>query len=431
MNNARTILSVLILLLSASLANAQQQGRGTYALVNARIETITSGTIERGTVVIRNGRIAAVGAGVTAPADATTIDCSGLTIYPGLIDAGCQIGLVEIGSLPETVDQDELGEISPQADALTAVNPNSIAIPVTRVSGVTTAMVVPVGGLVAGTGALINLHGYTPEQMKVGSLRPVVLNFPSTGRAGWSDTRSDEEIEKEVRKGVDRLKELWKRAVLYAKIDSAYRAHPDPERLPEYIPELKALLPVIRGEAPLMIEVNTARDIDSAIVWVREQKIRAIFTGVSEGWRVADRIAAAKIPCIVGPVISMPTRPGDNYARTYQNPGLLHAAGVVVTIRTTDAANVRNLPFNAGFAAAYGLGREEALRAVTIVPATLFGVDSLLGSIETGKQATLFVADGDPFEPATTIRHLFIDGYQIGLETRQTELYREFIRRSP
>ena len=430
MNNARIILSILILLLCASHLGAQQ-GRGTFALVNARIETIAAGTIERGTVVIRNGRIAAVGAEVTAPSDATTIDCSGLTIYPGMIDAGCQLGLVEIGSLPETIDQDELGEISPQADALGAINPNSVAIPVTRVSGVTTAMVTPVGGLLPGTGALVNLHGYTPEQMKVGSMRPVVLNFPSTGRNGWSDTRSDEEIEKEVRKGIDRLKELWTRAVLYAKIDSAYRAHPDPARLPEYIPELRALVPVIRGEAPLMIEVNVARDIDSAIVWVRDQKIRAIFTGVSEGWRVADRIAAANIPCIVGPVISMPTRPADNYARTYQNPGLLHAAGVRIAIRTTESANVRNLPYNAGFAAAYGLGREEALRAVTIVPATLFGVDSLLGSIETGKQATLFVADGDPFEPATTVRHLFIDGYQISLENRQTELYREFIKRNP
>jgi imidazolonepropionase-like amidohydrolase len=182
---------------------------------------------------------------------------------------------------------------------------------------------------------------------------------------------------------------------------------------------------------PILIEVNTARDIDSALAWVKQANVRAIFTGVAEGWRVADKIAAAGIPCIVGPVIAMPNRPSDRYDKAYANPGLLQAAGVKVAIRTAEASNVRNLPYNAGFAAAYGMGRDEALRAVTIVPAQLFGVDSLLGSLEAGKQATLFVTDGDAFEPSTNVRYLFIDGYHISLDSRHVELYKEFIKREP
>jgi imidazolonepropionase-like amidohydrolase len=421
----------IVTLLAAAPALRAQSRKGTFALINARIETVTNGTIDKGVLLIRDGRIAALGATIPVPDDAERIDCAGLTIYPGLIDAGTSLGLVEVGSLSETRDLDELGEITPQMQALTAVNPNSVSIPVTRVNGVTTVLTVPSGGLLPGTAALINLLGYTPRQMQVGGFRGVVMNFPSSGRDGWWDDRSDEDVEKSVKKGKDRLKDLWEQATLYAKIDSAWRANPNGGRTPEYIPEMIALAPVVRREVPLLIEVNAARDIDSAIVWVREHNVRAIFTGVAEGWRVADRIAAARIPCLVGPVLSIPNRSSDRYDKAYANPGLLRAAGVTVAIRTTDAENVRNLPYHAGFAAAYGMGREEALRAVTIVPARIFGVDSLIGSLEVGKQATLFAADGDPFEPATTVRHLFIDGYQVPLGSRHVDLYREFIKREP
>lgn len=434
MRHRASILSIAFLLVT-QLAFGQAK-KGTYALVNARIETVTKGTIERGTLVIRDGRIADLGASVQAPSGAEVIDCSGLTIYPGMIDGGTELGLIEVGSLPETRDHDELGEVTPQAQALTAVNPNSVSIPVTRVSGVTTVLTVPGGGLFPGTAALINLLGYTPDQMHVGGVRAVVMNFPNSGRDGWWDDRPDEEIEKSVKKAKDRLKEVWDRAVLYAKIDSAYRANPsgarsESDRTPEYVPEMAALLPVVRRQIPLMIEVNGARDIDSAIAWVKQRNVKAIFTGVAEGWRVADKIAAAGIPCVVGPVISIPNRASDRFDKAYANPGLLRAAGVKVALRTSENANVRNLPFNAGFAAAYGMGREEALRAVTIVPAEIFGVDNLLGSLESGKQATLFIADGDPFEPSTNVRHLFIDGYRVPLESRHVDLYQEFIKREP
>ncbi len=434
MSMLRNIFSAIVLPAAAALACAAtadaQMIKGTYALVGGRIETVTRGVIERGTLVIRDGKIAELGGDVAAPAGAIVIDCKGLTLYPGLIDAGTQLGLIEIGSLPETRDNDELGEVTPQMQALTAVNPNSVSIPVTRTNGVTTVLTVPGGGLFPGTAALIDLVGYTPDQMHLGGMRAVVMSFPSCVR-GWWDDRSDEDFDKAARKAKDRLADVWARAQLYARIDSAYAAGASKEIVPEYQPELAALAPVVRRQMPLLIEVNAARDIDSAIVWVKQNNVRAIFTGVAEGWRVADRIAAAGIPCIVGPVLSIPTRGADRYDKAYANPGLMRAAGVKVAIRTNESENVRNLPFNAGFAAAYGMGREEALKAVTIVPAQIFGVDNLVGSLEVGKLATLFAADGDPFEPSTNVQHVFIDGYRIPMSNRHMDLFKEFLERLP
>lgn len=428
----------LSLLLSLSLVappdGLPKAKRGTFALTNARIETVTNGVIEAGTLVIRDDRIVALGPDVQVPDDAEVIDCAGLTIYPGLIDSGTQLGLVEVGSLPETRDFDELGDLTPHVEAITAINPNSVAIPVTRLNGVTTAITAPSSGLFPGQAALINLFGYTPEQMHVGDVRMVILEYPNKGKMGWWDSRSDEEIEKAYNEAMEKLNTTWDRSELYARIDSAYQAQPEQrrERTPEYVPEMQALAPVVRGEIPLLIEVDKAKDIEAALEWIEERKLtNVIFSGVQEGWRVADQIAEAGIPCLVGPVLSVPERPSDRFDKAYANPGLLQQAGVKVAIRSGETENARNLPYHAGFAAAYGMGREEAFRAVTIVPAEIFGVDDETGSLEEGKKATLFVADGDPFETKTDVRHVFIDGYNIPMISRQTRLYEEFLERNP
>ena len=416
-----------LLFVLPSIASAQdgyiRTYMGTFALTNARIETITNGTIENGTVVLRNGNIEAVGANVAAPSDSEVIDCSGLTIYPGMIDGGTRLGLQEIGSLPETVDHGEIGDIRPQMQALTAVNPSSVSIPITRVSGVTTVLTSPSGGIMPGTAALINLHGYTPDQMYAG-FKGVVLNFPSSARSGRSDHRTDEDIEKQFDEALENLNETWEQAVLFERIDGNGGSG-------LYQPEMAALTAVVRREAPLLIEVNAAKDIEKALEWIEENEIDAVLTGVAEGWRVADKIASAGIPVITGPVLTTPSRNYDRYDAAYRNAGWMHDAGVTVAIRSQEVENVRNLPFNAGFAAVYGMGREAALEAVTIVPARIFGVEDRLGSIEVGKAATLFVADGDPFEPKTDIVHLFIGGYRIPIESRHISLYNEFLNRNP
>lgn len=413
-------------------ADDDKARRGTFALTNARIETVTNGVIENGTVVIQNAVIVALGADVEIPAGAEIIDCGGQTIYPGMIDAGTRLGLVEISSIDRTVDYAEEGDFTPHVEALTAVNPNSVAIPVTRVSGVTTVITAPTGGMLPGKAALINLHGYTPRQMSVADKQFMVLSYPRSGRRGRFDRRSDADIKKATDEAFKKLNSAWKEARTYAQIDAAYAASGQAGRRPAYNPQLKAMLPVVRGEMPLIIEVNAAKDILSAIEWVKTNGIeKPIFSGVAEGWRVADDIAAANIPCLVGPVLATPSRGSDRYDKPYQNAGLLHKAGVKVAIRTGETENVRNLPFNAGFAAAYGMGREEALRAVTIAPAEIFGVSSDIGSLEVGKKANVVVANGDPFEPRTKINHVFIDGWKIPLKSRHTDLYEEFLQRQP
>ncbi|HYG17916.1 MAG TPA: amidohydrolase family protein [Ohtaekwangia sp.] len=421
------ILVSLVMLPSFLDAQNGKPRNGRFALTGATINTVTKGIITNGTVLIEDGKISAVGTNVAIPQGTTVLDCSGQWIYPGMINGGTRIGLLEIGQIPQASDQREKGEVVPQMKALTAVNPNSAHIPVTRVNGVTTVLAVPDGGLFPGTAALIDLHGYTSAQL-YRDFEGVLLNFPVRGRRGAFDRRTDEEIKKTFEKDLAMLNDVWDKAMQFYKLDSATQGKDI-----DYYPEMLALLPVIQGKIPVMIEVNAAKDIQAALQWAKERKLKkVILTGVSEGWRVADEIAGAGHPVITGPVLEEPTRDYDRYDRPYANAGLMHKAGVKVALRTmSGTGNDRNLPYHAGFAAAYGLGKEEALKAVTITAAEIFGVQDKLGSIEAGKHATLLVCNGDPFETQTILKYVFINGWQMPMTSRQTELHEEFLLREP
>jgi len=308
-------------------------------------------------------------------------------------------------------------------EALTAVNPNSVAIPVTRVSGVTTVWTMPRGGALAGTAAAINLFGYTPDQMYAGA-RGIVMTFPSTGGGRRFRRLSPAEVKKRQERALKQIDDAWDKAELYAKIENS-------DEVRSY-PEIEALVPVVKGELMLFIEANAAKDILATIEWVKKRGYKkVVLTGVSEGWRVADEIAKSGLPVITGPVQAIPTRQSDSYDAAYANPGIMSKAGVKVALRTMEAENVRNLPYHAGFAASYGMGREEALKAITINAAEILGIGDQLGSIEVGKKANIFVATGDPFETATKITELFIDGYKVPMTSRQIRLYDEFLNRTP
>jgi imidazolonepropionase-like amidohydrolase len=423
----KTFLTFLIALLPM-MAMAQIDGEfikprtGKFLLQNATVHTITKGVLSGASVLIENGKIVQVGTNVSADG-AEVIDCSGMVIYPGMIDSGTTLGLAEVSSVAETVDYQEIGNVTPNMQALTAVNPNSEAIPVTRVSGVTTVIAKPSGGLFPGTAALINLVGYTPDQMYAG-FKAVAMNFPSSARRGRFDRRSDADIKKDNEKALKDANELMEKAKQYHELSSKGAEL-------EYYPEIAQLAKVISKELPLMIEVNAASDIQNAIKWVKDMDIRVIFSGVKEGWRVADEIAEAGIPVITGPVQDLPSRQSDRYDAAYTNAGKLAKAGVKVALRTNETENVRNLPFHAAFAAAYGMGKEEAWKAVTINPAEIFGLGDQLGSIEAGKVANLIVATEDPFETRSQIMHVFINGYRIPLSNRHIRLYQEFLERSP
>lgn len=406
---------------SSSLIGQQvkKSSYGDVLLKNATIVTVTNGTV-KGDLLIKDGVIADIGTSLSANG-AQEIDCTDRFVYPGFIDGGTQLGLVEISSVSLTRDSDELGDYTPHMQALTAVNPNSVSIPVTRVNGVTTVFTKPTGDLFPGTGAVIDLHGYTPDQMYAGS-KSVLMNFPSTGKRGRWDRRSEEDIKKDNEKAMKKLKDFWDQAKIYAKINQTGG---------DYNPQLAAMVPVINGDSPLMIEVNKKADILNAIKWSNDNNVKVILTGVSEGWRVVDSLVKYDIPVITGPVLQVPSRGSDRYDVSYTNPGKMQQAGVKVAIRTNETENVRNLPFNAGFAAAYGMGVEEALKAVTIVPAEIFGISDNYGSLEKGKVANLFVCDGDPFETKTQLQYLFIRGWNVPLESRHTLLYDEFLERDP
>ena len=427
MNKLYIILVFLLVGFSAQAQMVNKSQSGTFLLKDATIHTVTNGTIQ-GDLLIKDGIISEIGTISQVEVGATTIVCTGKHIYPGFIDGGTNLGLSEVGSISLTQDYRELGDFTPHMQALTAVNPNSVSIPVTRTNGVTTVIAKTGGGLFPGTAALINLHGYTPKQMYAG-FKGVQMNFPSTGKRGRWDRRSPEDIKKDGEKAMKKMKDIWDKARQYSAIDSAAKA--SNQKMDDYNPQMEALLPIVRGEAPLMVEVNKDGDIKAAIKWVEENKLDVIFTGVSEGYRVTKELAKAGMPVVTGPVLSIPGRSSASYDIAYKNASIMQKAGIKVAIRTNETENVRNLPFNAGFAAAYGMGIEEALKAITIIPAEIFGVSDKMGSLEKGKIANVFVSDGDPFETKTKIEHLFISGYKIPLESRHTLLYDEFLKRDP
>lgn len=401
--------------------------QGTFLLKNGTLVTVTNGT-KKADLLIKDGKISQIATEITADDNTEVIDCTDKYIYPGFIDSGCNLGLSEVGSVALTQDYNELGSFTPHMQALTAVNPSAVAIPVTRVNGITSVFTKPSGGRFPGTGSLISLHGYTPDQMHTG-ISAVVMNYPSTGKRGRWDRRSPEDIKKENDKAAKEMTELWSKALLFAKIDSAAQASKKSKE--GYNPGMDALVDVVNGKALIMIEVNKANDIKAAIKWATEHKLKAIITGAADGWRVTKELKESGFPVVTGPVLSTPSRQSDKYDIPYSNASKMHKAGIKVAIRTNDTENVRNLPYHAGFAATYGLGTEEALKAITINPANIFGVADRYGSLEEGKMASLFVSDGDPFETKTQITKLFINGWNVPIESRHTLLYDEFLERTP
>jgi imidazolonepropionase-like amidohydrolase len=230
-------------------------------------------------------------------------------------------------------------------------------------------------------------------------------------------------------KAIKNLKEVFQKAGRYAAAWDAYAKSQKPPA-PDVDLMLEALVPVAKKELAAIISVNTELDIKNAVAFVKELDIKAIFQGVSEGWKVAPLLAENDIPVLVGPVLRSPG-PKDPYDSIYANAGVLNKAGVKIAFLTRSAADGRNLPYQAGTASAFGLPKEEALKAVTIYPAEILGVADKLGSLEAGKLANVIVTDGDPLEMRTQIKHLFIAGEKISLETKHTELYEKFRKRPP
>jgi imidazolonepropionase-like amidohydrolase len=411
-----------------------QQGvlppRGTIAIRNARIVTVSGPDIENGTIVIRDGKIEAVGAAVNVPAGAQTIDGQGLSVYPGMIDAGTNMGLVEVPQGANgTVDLSEVGDFNPNAKAIIAVNPHSAHIAVTRVEGVTNTVSMPTGGLISGQAALINLLGTAPKEMAVVPQAALVINYPRIGGGGGGGfggpqqqpANLSETLEANARQ-LDQVRKLLRDAEAYGRTQDAYTKDRSLPR-PDTNIVLASMVPYVRGERPVIFRAERETEIRGVIRFAEEMKLKPIILGGNDAWKVADLLKQKNVPVILTGVFSLPMREDDPYDMLYENAAKLKQAGVLFAISTGDSGpEVRNLPQYAGMAAAYGLSKADALKSVTLYPAQIMNVADRLGSIEVGKIANLVVTDGDLLEIRTRIRYLLIDGRPVVLSSRHTDL---------
>jgi len=424
--------AVLALALVAPAGLAAQQvstppAPAAYAIRDATIVPVVGPRVTGGTIVLRNGRIEAVGANVTVPADAQVIDGTGLFVYPGLIDSGTRLGLTEIGSVPGGEDTQELGDFNPHNDALSAVNPSSEIIPTVRVNGVTTAITSARGGVIAGQAALIDLMGWTPQEMGVLPRAGMVITFPRirSGRrfGGEGSQQGGEAQAEEVNRQTRALRTYLANAKAYAEIKARLAAGAPGTQ--EVSLPMEAMVPVMRGESPVIFEVETAEQIRGALAIADSFRLRVILRGARFAWRLADTLAARHITVIVGPTVSSPGD-SDPYDAIYAYPGVLARAGVKIAFQTDNASDSRNLAYNAALATAYGLDPEEALRSVTINAAQIWGVADRYGSLEVGKVANVIVTTGDPLDARTQMRHIFIRGQAVPFADRHDRLYEQF-----
>ena len=434
-----SFVALLLLAVHCSLftAEAQSDGSqqnvlgkaGTFAITGARIITVSGAVIENGTVIIQDGKIAALGASVNVPANAERIDGAGLSVYPGMIDAGTSLGLSEVplgGNA--TVDLAEVGDINANAKAITGINPHSSHVNVTRVNGITTVLSMPGGGTVSGQAAIINLWGATQSDMAIVPTFGLVINFPriaTFGGFGQPQLEFSEAVRRRDQRLED-LKRVFKEAETYGRVRDAYEKD---KNLPSPKVDLKleAMIPYIRGEKPIIFTAERDRDIRGVIKFVEDTKTKGIIVGGQEAWKAADGLKKNNIPVIYTNIYNLPVRDDDAYDYLFESPSKLQQAGVKFAIATGDGgAEVRDLPYHAGLASAYGLSKDEALKSVTLYPAQILGISDRLGSIEQGKIANLVITDGDLLEPRTNVKYLFINGRQIPLTSRHTELYERF-----
>lgn len=389
------------------------------ALIGATLHPVTGPTIPEGTLVLHRGKIVALGTEVEIPEDAERIDLAGRHIYPGLFDPHSNLGLSEINSVRATQDGSETGTFNPNVRAAVAVNPDSELIPVTRSNGVLLTLTAPQGGLVSGQSAIIQLDGWTYEDMTLRLSAGLHIQWPRMSNLleNPSSSRSASSAEDELAT----LRQHFADARAYRKARQAGSKRIDVR--------WEAMLPVLEGELPLIVTADEIQQIQSAVAFADREQVRMILYGGYDAPHCAELLKKHSIPVIVGGVYRLPLRRSDEYDAAYTLPERLRQAGIPFCISSSErfgAANLRNLPYHAATAAAFGLPRDEAIKAITLYPAQILGVAERVGSLEVGKDATLIVTTGDPLETATQVRAAYIQGRPVVLNDRHKRLYRKY-----
>jgi imidazolonepropionase-like amidohydrolase len=418
---------------------AAQQIPSVFAITHAKIFTVTGTPIEDGTLVIKDGRIAAVGATVEVPPGAQVINGKGLQVYPGLFDAVTQMGLSEIGAVSSSVDSSETGAYNPDVVAATAVFPSSEHIAVTRAAGITEVLAVPGSGgfdfsgsrgVIAGQASAFHLAGWTMDDMQIKRNVAMVLNWPQIETRTFDFTtfsRKEKpyaDAKQEYDKQVNELTEWIDRARHYAQA----AGHGGPSDFERDV-KLESLAPVVRGQLPLLVFADRAREIRNAVEFCDQQKLKMILAGGEEAYKVKDLLRSKSIPVILRPVLTLPAVEDDAYDRLLTQPAELAQAGVKFAIGSFDNSFARRLGQNAANAVAHGLSYDEGLKSVTLYPAQIFGLSDQIGSLETGKIADVIVTNGDPLELTTDVKYLFIKGQLTSTDNRHKRLYEKYLKR--
>jgi len=397
------------------------------ALRGATIHTVTDGVIENGTIVFENGVITAVGTDVAIPAGARTVDATGKHVYPGLIDAYSQVGISEIGAVGVSSDVRELGDFNPNARPNVAINPESRHIGTSRTNGVLVTLTTPGGGLVPGLSSAMNLDGWTWEEMTLDPAAALNVSWPDPNPGGgfgfFFGGNDDDEDEPTYEEQVRSLTDYFTQAQAYADARDAG----DVDAMD---PRFDAMIPAVRGEIPVVIAADGARQIQDAVRWGESMGLDVVIRGGADAIRVADELAERDIPVILTSTMDAPERAWEAYDAAYARAAHLHERGVRIAIAGGGSAPYTNrLPYEAGVAQAFGLPEDEAIKAVTLYPAELMGIADRVGSLEPGKDATLLITTGNPLDYLTNIEQAYIEGREIDMRDIHRFFFEKYMER--
>jgi len=403
----------------------------TIAVKGGKLLTITHGVIENGVVVMHNGRITAVGGpGTAIPSGAKVIDATGMTVYPGLIDSETHLGLTEISAERMTNDEIEMSdEIMPHMHVYDAFHAETTLIPVTRLNGITNAIVAPASGnTLPGQDSFIQLAGASATEMLTIRDIAMPLNFTGAQRRNQSFEQAKFPFTRmgmatQLRQAfIDALDYDQKMVAFDKKKSSSDTKDKDKAGAPPKRDlKLEALLPYLHGKKPVVLAAEQANDLLTALDLANEFHLKVILNHITHSASLLDKIAATGLPVIVGPIYEQP-KDSERYDAVYSMPAQLAKRGVKIAFASYDSHQARNLPYAAGYAVGFGLPSEEALKAMTINPAQIWGVEKDLGSLDVGKMGNVVVANGDPLDVKTDVKHIFIQGQEIPLVSKQTEL---------
>ena len=420
---------LIVCLLTVSLfANEQIPAppqKNPIILKNGFIHTISNGVIE-GSILFNKGKIIRIAKYITPPKDCEVIDLKGRHVYPGMIAAVSGLGLVEINAVAVTNDHSERGDFNPNVRTNVAFNPDSEIIPTTRSNGILIANVIPASGLVSGQSSVMMLDGWTWENATLSFPSGLHINWPNMNSGARTD--NDKKRLKAAKQQLDDLEKMIKDARAYARLRKTK------SRLAEnyHNEDLRweSMIPYVEKKLPIFIHANEVRQIEASISWANRHNLEIVIVGGKDAWRTTDLLVKNRIPVIYEGVTSLPFRRFEDYDQAYKTPSILYEKGVQFCISDYGyagrAEQIRNLPYQASMAASYGLPKEAAFRAVTLSVAEILGIDKKVGSLDEGKDATLFISDGDPLETRTNIIQAFIEGKKIDMGDRHKSLYSKY-----